>query len=75
MPTAKLVSDKVGEILEAEDVIPGHYTLEVSSPGVERKLLKPQDYTRFQDKKAKLRCASRSTGSALLKGDARRICG
>jgi RimP N-terminal domain len=40
------VSDKVGEILEAEDAIPGHYTLEVSSPGVERKLLKPQDYQR-----------------------------
>ena len=34
--------------------MPGHYTLEVSSPGVERKLLKPQDYIRFQGKKAKI---------------------
>ena len=32
----------------------GRYTLEVSSPGVERKLLKPQDYERFQGKKAKI---------------------
>ena len=34
--------------------MPGPYTLEVSSPGVERKLLKPKDYERFQGKKAKI---------------------
>jgi ribosome maturation factor RimP len=49
-----LVSEKVGAILDAEDMVPGHYTLEVSSPGVERKLVKPKDYLRFQGKKAKL---------------------
>jgi len=49
-----LVSEKVGAILDAEDVLPGHYTLEVSSPGVERKLFKPKDYQRFQGKKAKV---------------------
>jgi ribosome maturation factor RimP len=49
-----LVSEKVGAILDAEDMVPGHYTLEVSSPGVERKLFKPIDYQRFQGKKAKL---------------------
>jgi ribosome maturation factor RimP len=49
-----LVSEKVGAILDAEDMVPGHYTLEVTSPGVERKLYKPQDYQRFQGKKAKL---------------------
>ncbi|MCX6629987.1 MAG: ribosome maturation factor RimP, partial [Candidatus Solibacter sp.] len=43
-----LVSEKVGAILDAEDMVPGHYTLEVSSPGVERKLYKPKDYQRFQ---------------------------
>ena len=48
----ELVSHQVGTILDVEDVIPGgRYTLEVSSPGVERKLLKPQDYQRFQGKK------------------------
>ena len=49
-----LVSDKVGAILDAEDVVPGHYTLEVSSPGVERKLSKPKDFERFQGQKAKI---------------------
>jgi len=50
----ELVSHQVGTILDVEDIVPGHYTLEVSSPGVERKLLKPQDYERFQGKKARI---------------------
>ena len=50
----ELVSHQVGTILDVEDVVSGHYTLEVSSPGVERKLLKPKDYIRFQGKKAKV---------------------
>jgi ribosome maturation factor RimP len=51
----ELVSQKVGGILDAEDIIPGeNYTLEVSSPGVERKLTKPADYARFAGKKAKI---------------------
>ena len=51
----ELVSQQVGTILDVEDVVPGgRYTLEVSSPGVERTLLKPEDYQRFQGKKAKI---------------------
>lgn len=51
----ELMSQQVGTILDVEDVVPGgRYTLEVSSPGVERKLLKPRDYERFQGKKAKI---------------------
>jgi len=51
----ELVSQQVGTILDVEDVVPGgRYTLEVSSPGIERKLLKPRDYERFQGKKIKV---------------------
>jgi ribosome maturation factor RimP len=51
----ELISQQVGTILDVEDVVPGgRYTLEVSSPGVERKLVKPLDYQRFQGKKAKV---------------------
>jgi ribosome maturation factor RimP len=51
----ELVSQQVGTILDVEEVIPGgSYTLEVSSPGIERRLVKPQDYTRFAGKKAKI---------------------
>ena len=37
-----------GTVLDVEDLMPGaEYTLEVSSPGLERKLYRPEDYTRF----------------------------
>jgi len=49
------VSQQIGTILDVEDLVPGHYTLEVSSPGVERKLLKPRDYERFLGRRAKIR--------------------
>jgi ribosome maturation factor RimP len=45
----------LGTVLDVEDLIPGaEYTLEVSSPGLERKLTKPADYTRFQGSLVKL---------------------
>jgi ribosome maturation factor RimP len=47
------ISHQVGTILDVENLIPGSYTLEVSSPGVERKLLKYRDFERFQGKKIK----------------------
>jgi ribosome maturation factor RimP len=44
-----------GTVLDVEDLIPGaEYTLEVSSPGLERKLLKPADYERFHGSLAKI---------------------
>ncbi len=49
------ISHQVATILDVEDVVPGgRYTLEVSSPGVERKLTKPKDFERFVGQKAKL---------------------
>ncbi len=44
-----------GTLLDVEDLIPGaEYTLEVSSPGLERKLSKPEDFARFQGSLVKL---------------------
>jgi ribosome maturation factor RimP len=44
-----------GIVLDVEDLIPGaEYTLEVSSPGLERKLFRPEDFTRFQGSLVKL---------------------
>ena len=49
------ISENVGTILDMEDVIPGQrYTLEVSSPGVERKLTKARDFERFVGHKIKV---------------------
>lgn len=51
----EFMSQNVGTILDVEDVIPGgRYTLEVSSPGVERKLTRPEDFERFLGHKAKI---------------------
>jgi ribosome maturation factor RimP len=51
------VSRQVGAILDVEDPLPGNYTLEVSSPGLDRTLTKPAHFRRFmgQDVKVKLR--------------------
>jgi ribosome maturation factor RimP len=49
------ISQDVGTILDVEDVVPGDsYTLEVSSPGLERKLSRPRDFERFIGRKAKI---------------------
>jgi ribosome maturation factor RimP len=49
------ISTYVGTVLDVEEVIPdGRYTLEVSSPGVERKLKRPRDFERFTGQNAKL---------------------
>lgn len=51
---AKL-SREVSTILDVEDASPsGSYTLEVSSPGLDRKLIRPADYQRFTGSRIKL---------------------
>jgi len=51
------VSRQVSAILDVEDPLQGNYTLEVSSPGLDRTLTKPAHYQRFmgQDVRVKLR--------------------
>lgn len=42
-----VVSTQLGDLLDVEDLIPHRYTLEVSSPGANRPLKRPEDYERF----------------------------
>ncbi len=51
------VSRQVSAILDVEDPLPGNYTLEVSSPGLDRTLTKPAHFQRFmgEDIRVKLR--------------------
>lgn len=51
------VSRQVSAVLDVEDPIPGNYTLEVSSPGLDRALTKPAHFQRFtgEDVRIKLR--------------------
>lgn len=43
----EVVSRQVSALLDVEDPVPGHYVLEVSSPGLDRKLTKPAHFQRF----------------------------
>ena len=51
----ELVTEQVGTVLDVEELIPFSYTLEVSSPGLDRKLVKESDYTRFGGKLARIK--------------------
>ena len=49
------VSEQLSAILDVEDLVPGPgYVLEVSSPGLDRKLIKPEDYERFAGRLARI---------------------
>lgn len=49
------LSRQLGTILDVEEIIPGgHYQLEVTSPGVERKLFRPKDFVRFTGSQVKV---------------------
>lgn len=62
------VSDQVGTLLDVEDLIPNKYTLEVSSPGVERGLYKRADYERFAGNRVKLKSAAAINGQRNFRG-------
>jgi ribosome maturation factor RimP len=49
------VSREIGPVLDAEDVVTHPFTLEVSSPGLERPLKKPADFERFRGKLARIK--------------------
>jgi ribosome maturation factor RimP len=72
------VSRQVSAILDVEDPIPGHYVLEVSSPGLDRKLTKPAHFQRFMgaDVRVKLRfpqAGRRNFRGALRSADEEKI--
>jgi ribosome maturation factor RimP len=56
------VSEEVSAILDAEDPIPGPYTLEVSSPGLDRPLKTEADYRRFVGRLARVSSYERIDG-------------
>lgn len=48
------ISHELGTILDVEDLLPASYTLEVSSPGLDRPLRHAEDYRRFAGRLAKI---------------------
>jgi ribosome maturation factor RimP len=62
------VSRDVSAVLDVEDVIPAAYTLEVSSPGLDRPLRGPAEYNRFTGRRAKLVVREAIDGQMFFKG-------
>lgn len=77
LPTAKpgvnvddcaRVTRLVGEALEADGIDPGSFHIDVQSPGVDRLLVRPQDFTRFSGQEATVRLIRKRDDRANWKG-------
>ncbi len=65
----QLVSERLGGLLDEADVIPDDsYTLEVSSPGVERKLTKPRDFERVVGQSVRVTLKQAIEGQLRIEG-------
>ena len=62
------VSNQVSGILDVEDPIPGEYSLEVSSPGLDRRLRKPADFDRFAGNEIRLQLQAPLDGRRRFRG-------
>lgn len=62
------VSRQVSAILDVEDPIKGEYTLEVSSPGLDRPLVTPEHFSRFQGDQIKVTMRSLQMGRRRFTG-------
>lgn len=62
------VSRTVSALLDVNDPIAGAYDLEVSSPGLDRPLVRPEDYTRFAGFEAKIELNRPRDGKRRFRG-------
>ena len=62
------VSRDLSAVLDVEDVLPVAYTLEVSSPGLDRQLRGAEDYRRFAGRQAKLVVREKVDGQSFFRG-------
>ena len=62
------VRRQVSAVLDVEDPIPEGYTLEVSSPGLDRPLVKRADFERFAGREVKVRMREAQSGRRNFKG-------
>src|SRR6516165_6406859 len=63
-----LISQSVSALLDAADPIAGAYTLEVSSPGIDRPLVRAEDYDRFSGFNAKIELIMPLDGRRRFRG-------
>ncbi|WP_395684774.1 ribosome maturation factor RimP [Aestuariivirga sp.] len=62
------VSRAISPILDVEDVIPARYHLEVSSPGIDRPLVRPSDFEAWAGHEVKIEMAVAAAGRKRFRG-------
>jgi ribosome maturation factor RimP len=62
------VSRDLGTVLDVEEIVPHSYTLEVSSPGLDRSLTRPEHYLRCQGSLVKIKTFQPINGAKVFKG-------
>jgi ribosome maturation factor RimP len=62
------INKMLGPLLEVEDPIPGAYTLEISSPGIDRPLMKTEDFAKYAGYEAKVELDESMDGQRRFRG-------
>jgi ribosome maturation factor RimP len=62
------VSHQLSGVLDVEDPLPGHYDLEISSPGLDRPLVYPEHFQRFRGQRIRVKLAEKIEGRRRLEG-------
>jgi ribosome maturation factor RimP len=62
------ISRSISALLDVADPIAGAYTLEISSPGIDRPLVRPEDYDRFRGFEAKIELCEPIGGRKRFRG-------
>ncbi len=63
-----LMSRRLGDLMDVHDAVPGRYTLEVSSPGVNRRLRLPAHFRRYIGKRVRVRTFEPTNGRRAVVG-------
>ena len=63
------VSNQLGDLLDVHDVPPGPYTLEVSSPGLDRPLHRDKDFLKYRGAEINLRLGEKIDGRRKFSGE------
>ena len=62
------VSRQVGDLLDVHNAVPGKYTLEVSSPGINRRLRRPEHFQRYLGQQVRVRTQAPLDGRRVFLG-------
>jgi ribosome maturation factor RimP len=69
------VSRELSDLLDVRDIVEGAYTLEVSSPGINRPLKRPEHFARFVGKKVRVRTRELINGRRSFLGQLLEVSG